>query len=153
MHQKELHQLQTDLELSQEEAAALKEVNLKLSQEVHHFKCKLWKERREVSTLEHDLRQAKLGLRRQNNELQYQEMELWKWIKLAQSLSLKIPAKCGQESFSLSNKESHEQDALPTSESADNCELEKMEITRAAEMSGKSDGGKICADSNRIHPA
>ena len=32
MHQNELHQLQTDLELSQEEAAALKEVNLKLSQ-------------------------------------------------------------------------------------------------------------------------
>ena len=97
-HQNELHRLQTALELPQEEAAALKEVNSKLSQVFHNFKCKLWEERREVMTLEHDLRQAKLGLRRQNNELQYQEIELWKWIKLAQSLSLKIPAKCGQES-------------------------------------------------------
>ena len=94
-----------------------------------------------------------MGLRRQNNEHHYQEIELWKWIKLAQSLSLKIPAKCGQESFSLSNKESHKQEAPPTCESAENHELEKMEITRAADMSGKSEGGKICADSNRIHPA
>ena len=78
MHRNELHRLQTDLELSQEEAAALKEVNSKLSQEVHHFKCKLWERRREIKTLEHGLKKAS-----QNNELQYKEAELWKWIKLA----------------------------------------------------------------------
>ena len=65
------------------------------------------------------------------------------WKKLTQNFHKK---------YIISNANWNKQEVSLTCEFVEIKEHKKMETNRAADMSGKAEGGKICADPNRIPP-